>query len=116
MSSPGPKLLLTCTWPSSNPDAISKPTAASPTVSLYHVIAHRDSAAHIVHAPHKHCPNALTCLLDTRERPPYPMSLIIRAAILGSAQQLLPVNDLYLAIQGKYPYFWDQETEQIRKV
>ena len=57
------------------------------------------------HVAHPDCPNKLSCLQDTIQKPSYTLPIIIRAAILGSASGRLTITDIYAAIIEKYPYF-----------
>ena len=57
------------------------------------------------HAPHPHCPNALSCLQDTNDRPHHTLAIIVRCAILGSPKKRLTSREIYTAMERKYPYF-----------
>lgn len=82
------------------------PVSAPPfRLPVIHITHGRVPLAHEVHGRHNHCPDSLACLLDTHERPIYHISIIIRAAILGSRERRLALDDIYLALKDKYPYF-----------
>ncbi|VDC00417.1 unnamed protein product [Peniophora sp. CBMAI 1063] len=57
------------------------------------------------HADHPGCPDSLTCLQDTDERPGYTLRTIITCTILGSPEQRLTLRDIFLYVKAKYPFF-----------
>lgn len=57
------------------------------------------------HTDHPGCPNALTCLQDSDERPGYTLRTIITCAILGSPERRLTLRDVFLYVKAKYPFF-----------
>lgn len=57
------------------------------------------------HADHSGCPNALTCLQDSDERPGYTLRTIITCTILGSPEQRLTLRDIFLYVKAKFPFF-----------
>ena len=86
--------------------------------------AYHSGAPHIVagslaytypHSDHPGCPNALTCLQDSDERPGYTLRTVITCTILGSPQQRLTLRDIFLYVKAKYPYFKAQsKTFEVR--
>ncbi|KAJ7883175.1 hypothetical protein B0H14DRAFT_2702324 [Mycena olivaceomarginata] len=51
--------------------------------------------------------DSLACLPDVKgsEAPPYPLHTILRCAILGSPNQRLLVQEIYIAMEEKFPYY-----------
>ncbi|KAJ7799578.1 hypothetical protein B0H14DRAFT_2465814 [Mycena olivaceomarginata] len=51
--------------------------------------------------------DSLACLPDAKgsEAPPYPLHTILRCAILGSPNQRLLVQEIYIAMEEKFPYY-----------
>lgn len=95
---------------------VYRSTAAAPPISPPRVSNHGPPGAFLgvpplrvddegQHPPHVNCPDALSCLQDTNDKPSYTLPIIIRAAILGTASGRLTITDIYAAIIEKYPYF-----------
>ncbi|KZV76000.1 winged helix DNA-binding domain-containing protein [Peniophora sp. CONT] len=95
---------------------VYRSTAAAPPLSPPRVSNHGPPGAFLgvpplrvdddgQHPPHVNCPDALSCLQDTNDKPSYTLPIIIRAAILGTASGRLTITDIYAAIIEKYPYF-----------
>ncbi|KIM70306.1 hypothetical protein SCLCIDRAFT_1207624 [Scleroderma citrinum Foug A] len=59
------------------------------------------------HEPHLNCPDTLACLPDTDGRPQHTLPVILRCAILGSANKRLTIREIYAAMENKYAYFRD---------
>ncbi|KZV68480.1 hypothetical protein PENSPDRAFT_610035 [Peniophora sp. CONT] len=57
------------------------------------------------HNPHPDCPNALSCLADTTDRPGYTYPILVKCAILGSAHRRLEIREIYQVLSEKYPFF-----------
>ena len=57
------------------------------------------------HDPHPDCPNALSCLADTADRPGYTYPILVKCAILGSAHRRLEIREIYQVLSEKYPFF-----------
>lgn len=55
--------------------------------------------------PHPNCPDTLDCLPDTDGRPQHTLPVILRCAILGSANKRLTIREIYAAMENKYTYF-----------
>ncbi|KAH9951003.1 hypothetical protein B0H21DRAFT_776385 [Amylocystis lapponica] len=56
-------------------------------------------------SPPSYCPNTLTCLQDTNNRPQHTLPVILRCAILGSPKKRLTIREIYAAMERKYPYY-----------
>ncbi|KAI6047864.1 hypothetical protein EDC04DRAFT_2620253 [Pisolithus marmoratus] len=54
---------------------------------------------------HPNCPDTLACLPDTDGRPQHTLPVILRCAILGSANKRLTIREIYAAMENKYTYF-----------
>ncbi|KAF4611439.1 hypothetical protein D9613_004157 [Agrocybe pediades] len=57
------------------------------------------------HVPHDNCPDSLTCLPDTDERPDLSLPIILRCCILGSANKSMTIREIYNAMETKFPYY-----------
>ena len=66
------------------------------------------------HEAHPGCPDSLTCLVDTNERPLYTIPVLISCAILGSPDKRMLVSEIYQSIMDKYPYFTSSELIETR--
>ncbi|KAI6120680.1 hypothetical protein EDD16DRAFT_1574800 [Pisolithus croceorrhizus] len=54
---------------------------------------------------HLNCPDTLACLPDTDGRPQHTLPVILRCAILGSANKRLTIREIYATMENKYTYF-----------
>ncbi|VDC06813.1 unnamed protein product [Peniophora sp. CBMAI 1063] len=66
------------------------------------------------HEAHSGCPDSLSCLVDTNERPLYTIPVLISCAILGSPDKKMLVSEIYQSIMEKYPYFTSSESVETR--
>lgn len=57
------------------------------------------------HDPHPDCPNTLSCLADTVDRPGYTYPILVKCAIMGSAHRRLEIREIYQVLSEKYPFF-----------
>jgi len=62
------------------------------------------------HEDHPNCPDSLTCLPDTCEQPRITLAVILRCAILGSPHKRLTLQEIYAAMETKYPFYTEDST------
>ncbi|KAI6031421.1 hypothetical protein BKA83DRAFT_6278 [Pisolithus microcarpus] len=80
----------------------------SPTAGASVVVEPSSSTADLRCAQrksHPNCPDTLACLPDTDGRPQHTLPVILRCAILGSANKRLTIREIYAAMEKKYTYF-----------